>query len=140
MSSYLSTKWKIRKNDSHTQQLHLCTTLSIQTLFWVLVEALHVAVHIQNILLCTAIENQTSFFKIFNNAPRYDHLRVSGCLCFPNINHSKLSKLSPRSTPSLFLGYPAQNKGYRCLDLKTNKIIFSRHVFFDENVFLAAVK
>lgn len=106
--------------------------------YWV--EALHVAVHIQNILPCTAIANQTPFFKIFNKAPRYDHLRVSGCLCFPNINHSNLSKLSPRSTPSLFLGYPAQNKGYRCLDLKTNKIIFSWHVFFDENVFPAAVK
>ena len=29
-------------------------------------------------------------------------------------------------------------KGYRCLDLKTNKIIISRHVYFDEDTFPAA--
>ena len=53
---------------------------------------------------------------------------------------STTNKLSPRSTPFLFLGYPLHHRDYRCLDLKTNRIIISRHVVFDENSFPKAEK
>jgi hypothetical protein len=44
-------------------------------------------------------------------------------------------KLSPRSSLCVFLGYSSNHKGYRCLDLHSNRIIISRHVTFDESVF-----
>lgn len=100
-------------------QAHMAPT------YWV--EALHVAVHILNILPSVAIKSQIPFTLLFHKPPTYDHLKVFGCLCFPNLNHSHLHKLAPRSTPCLFLGYPTNHKGYRCLDLKTRKIIISRH-------------
>jgi hypothetical protein len=43
--------------------------------------------------------------------------------------------LSPRSTRCVFLGYSANHKGYRCLNLSTNRLIVSRHVVFDEDSF-----
>nr|GEW73601.1 hypothetical protein [Tanacetum cinerariifolium] len=49
--------------------------------------------------------------------------------------HLSTAQTSPRTTPSIFLGYPYNHRGYRCLDLNTNKIIISRHVTFDEIVF-----
>jgi hypothetical protein len=43
------------------------------------------------------------------------------------------NKLSPRSTACVFLGYPTDHRGYRCLDLTTRRVITSRHVVFDEH-------
>ena len=101
--------------------------------FWV--EALHTAVHILNILPSKAIQNQVPFSVLFQKPISYSHLKTFGCLCYANVNHSNLKKLSPRSKKCLFLGYPTNYKGYRCMDLETKKILFSRHVTFDETCF-----
>ncbi|GJU36599.1 ribonuclease H-like domain-containing protein [Tanacetum coccineum] len=91
--------------------------------YWV--EALNMAAHLLNILPSTAINNAIPFTKLYNQTPTYEHLRVFGCLCYPHIDVSH--KLEPRSTPCIFLGYPTNHSGYRCLDLASNKIIISRH-------------
>lgn len=38
-------------------------------------------------------------------------------------------------TPCVFLGYPSNHRGYECLELSSRKIIISRHIIFDEDVF-----
>ncbi|GKA07195.1 ribonuclease H-like domain-containing protein [Tanacetum coccineum] len=55
------------------------------------------------------------------------------CLCYPHLHTNH--KLEPRATPSIYLGQAFNHREYRCLDLKTNKIIIYRHVTFDEIVF-----
>jgi hypothetical protein len=62
----------------------------------------------------------------------HSHLRTFGRLCFPNLSATTPHKLSPRSIAYVFLGYPREHKGYRYLDLSSNKIITSRHVLFLE--------
>ncbi|GJY37857.1 ribonuclease H-like domain-containing protein [Tanacetum coccineum] len=99
--------------------------------FWV--EALHMATYLLNLLPSKAINNEIPFTKLFNKEPNYSRLRIFGCLCYPHL-HSP-HKLAPRFTPCIFLGSPAYHRGYRCLNLETNKIILSRHVTFDENQF-----
>lgn len=91
------------------------------------------ATHLLNILPSTAINNEIPFEKLFNKPPPYSELRVFGCLCYPHLDTTH--KLQPRSTPCVFLGYPSNHRGYRCLDLKYKKIIISRHVNFDESNF-----
>jgi hypothetical protein len=44
-------------------------------------------------------------------------------------------KLAPRSSLYIFLGYSSEHKGYRCLELQSNRIIISRHLVFDESFF-----
>lgn len=100
---------------------------------YIWVEALHTAVHIINLLPSKAIHNKVRFSVLFKKHVSYSHLKTFGCLCYPNINHSHLKKLSPRSSKCLFLGYLNNHKGYICLDLSTKKIIISRHMNFDES-------
>ncbi|GJU55465.1 ribonuclease H-like domain-containing protein [Tanacetum coccineum] len=99
--------------------------------FWV--EALHMVAYLSNILPSTAIQNEIPHTRLFKTKPNYADLRVFGCLCYPHLHTNH--KLESRATPSIFLGYPTNHRGYRCLDLNTDKIILSRHVTFDETVF-----
>ncbi|GLT62116.1 hypothetical protein SLA2020_347760 [Shorea laevis] len=106
---------------------------NLPSTFWV--EALYVVAHLINILPCSRLHFSTPHETLFGTVPTYDHLRVFGCACYPNLSSTAAHKLAPRSSLCIFLGYPSHHKGYRCLDLKTNKIILSRHVTFDESTF-----
>ncbi|GJX07003.1 ribonuclease H-like domain-containing protein [Tanacetum coccineum] len=88
------------------------------------------AAYLLNILPSSAIQNDIPCTKLFNKQPDYSRLQIFGCLCYQHLYSPH--KLAPQATPCIFLGYPAYHRGYRCLDLSTNKIILSRHVTFDE--------
>lgn len=101
--------------------------------YWV--EALATATHLLNRRHCQTSGTVTPFELLLGAPPDYTHLRVFGCLCFPNQASTQQHKLAPRSTPCALLGYPADHRGYRCLDLSTRRVITSRHVVFDETQF-----
>lgn len=99
--------------------------------YWV--EALHMPIHLPNILPSTSIQNDKTHFRLFQTHPTYTHLRVFGSLCYPRL--TTLHKLSPRSSPCVLLGYPSNNHDYRCIDISSRKIIISLHVIFYETIF-----
>jgi hypothetical protein len=101
-------------------------------------ERLHTATYMLNRLPTTVIQAACPHLALFGSAPSYEHMRVFGCTCYTNTAATTPHKLSPRSTRCVFLGYSADHKGYRCLDLSTNRLIVSRHVVFDEDNFLLA--
>jgi len=103
---------------------------SIPARYWV--EGLHTATYLLNRLPTKAISTTSPYFTLHGVAPSYEHLRVFGCACYPNLSAKAAHNLAPRSTRCIFLGYSADHKGYRCLDLTTNNIVISRHVVFDE--------
>jgi histone deacetylase 1/2 len=101
--------------------------------FWA--EALATATYLVNRRPCRTTGNATPYSMLFGVAPSYNELRVFGCRCFPNITATTPHKLATRSTTCVFLGYPADHRGYRCYDVATDRVITSRHVVFDEDVF-----
>lgn len=68
---------------------------------------------------CKPAALASPFELLYGIAPSYQHLRVFGCLCFPNTTATALHELAPRSSKCVFLGYPTDHKGYRCYDLST---------------------
>lgn len=80
------------------------------------------------------LSNRSPYEVLFNTIPKYEHLRVFGCLCFAyNINYKH--KFDARSKPGIFVGYPFGQKGYRIFDPETKKKFTSRDVIFHETVF-----
>jgi histone deacetylase 1/2 len=98
-------------------------------------EALAAATHFINRRPCHTSGTSTPYQLLLGEPPSYNHLRVFGCLCFPNQAATTPNKLSACSVPCAFLGYPSYHRGYRCLDLRTRRVITSRHVTFDETQF-----
>jgi len=81
------------------------------------------------------LQNKSPFECLFRRRPNYNFLRTFGCLCFPFLRPYHAHKLDFRSFPCVFLGYSSSHLGYRCLDLESLRIYFSRHVRFHETVF-----
>jgi hypothetical protein len=98
-------------------------------------EALPTATHLLNICPTKPFDLKTPHEALFSQPPLYDHLRVYGSLCYPNLSATIPHKLSARSVPCVFIGYTQEHKGYRCLDRESGRVYTSRHVTFDEAVF-----
>jgi hypothetical protein len=102
---------------------------SLPAHYWA--EALTAATYL-NRLPTKAVAHPTPYFALFGIHPSYDHLRVFGCACYPNLASTTPHKLAPRSTRCVFLGYSPDHKGYQCLDLTSHRVLISRHIVFDE--------
>jgi hypothetical protein len=98
-------------------------------------EGLHTATYPLNRLPTTVIQAACPHLALFGSAPTYAHLRIFCCMCYHKTTAIAPHKLSPCSTRCAFLGYPVDHKGYRCLDLSTNRLIVSQHVVFYEDSF-----
>uniref|UniRef100_A0A2N9FIB4 Uncharacterized protein n=1 Tax=Fagus sylvatica TaxID=28930 RepID=A0A2N9FIB4_FAGSY len=82
------------------------------------------------------LSNKSPWEKLFHKPPDLTHLRTFGSLCFPYLRPYNHHKLQPRTTPCIFLGYPAHTKGYICLNPATQRTYISRHVLFNETEFI----
>jgi hypothetical protein len=87
-------------------------------------EGLHTATNLLNRLPTRAIQAACPHLALFGSAPSYEHLRVFCCTCYPNTAATAPHKLS-HVPPGVFLGYSTNHKGYRYLNLSTNRLIIS---------------
>jgi hypothetical protein len=69
-------------------------------------EALNTATHTLNRSPCRPRNDATPYQLLYGHMPSYNHLRMFGCQCYPNLSATAAHKLSPRSVACVFLGYP----------------------------------
>lgn len=77
--------------------------------------------------------------KLCQTPPDYSCVRVFCCLWFPFIRSFNKHKMDFRSPPCVFIGYCANQHGYRCLD-SHGRVYVLRHVPFHETMFPFANK
>lgn len=82
----------------------------------------------------TRVLNDISPYEVLTkDKPSIDHIRVFGCTCFVLIPGSQRNKLEAKSIKALFIGYSANQKGYKCYVPDTRRVMVSRDVKFMEH-------
>jgi hypothetical protein len=120
------------RRNRHLIEMARCMLLDggMEKCYWP--EAVNTAAYLQNILPSHSIE-KTPHELWFGEKPKMDHLKVFGCKAEVHIPKEKRTKLSDKSETLIFVGYSANHKAYRFLNLETNQITISRDAFFLEN-------
>ncbi|KAB2605310.1 hypothetical protein D8674_005027 [Pyrus ussuriensis x Pyrus communis] len=85
--------------------------------------------------LPTRVLNSKSPFEVIKGRTAdLTHFRIFGCTCYVHIQANHRDKLEPRAIKCVFMGYSSSQKGYKCYNPHTGKLVVSRDVRFDELV------
>ncbi|KAL0696244.1 hypothetical protein Bca4012_063424 [Brassica carinata] len=77
----------------------------------------------------TKVLRDISPYEVLNKTrPSIQHLRVFGCTCFVLIPGEQRNKLEAKSMKCMFIGYSPTQKGYKCYNTETRRVIVSRDV------------
>jgi len=109
--------------------------LSIQ--FWG--ECVLAACYLINRTPSNVLNYLTPYEKLFGKAPKFDNMRVFGCLCYAHHQRRDGDKFASRSRKCIFVGYPYGKKGWKLYDLESHEYFVSRDVKFYEHAFPFAV-
>ena len=134
--------WKTLQNSvverKHQHLLNVARALFFQSkvriTFWG--ECVVTAAFLINRLPSPLLKQNTPYQVLYGSAPDYSILRSFGYLAFATTLNSERNKFSPRTVPSVFVGYPQGVKGYRLYNLHTRKFYVSRDLVFHESIFL----
>jgi hypothetical protein len=97
-------------------------------------EALNCATYIQNRSPHRSIKDKTPYEAWSGLKPEVTHFHIFGSRAWARIPSEKRKALDPQSTECIFVGYPDGVKGYRLIDLSSDRLIIEHSVQFEESV------
>ncbi|GJW73720.1 retrovirus-related pol polyprotein from transposon TNT 1-94 [Tanacetum coccineum] len=95
-------------------------------------EAIATACYTQNRSLIHTRHNKTAYELVHDKKPDLKFLHVFGALCYPTNDSEELVKLRPTADIGNFVGYVPNRKGYRIYNKRTQRIMETIHVQFNE--------
>jgi hypothetical protein len=93
-------------------------------------EVVCIANYLSNCTPTRALYRMTPLEAYTGRKPNLSHLHLFGCAAFLHIQN--YTKLEPKYSRMVFVGYDEQSKAYRSFDYTRRKIITLRNVIFDE--------
>ena len=116
-----------RKNRS-LKEMATCMTdaKTLPPKFWA--KALKYASYIQNRVPHKHLDGMTIFKSWSGHKPDVTHFRILGSKAWARIPTEKRQDLQPQSQEFLFVGYSEDSKGYKLINLSTNKAFIERIV------------
>ena len=95
----------------------------LSNIFWK--EVVHIVIHILNkgFLRKKSDKTPSELWKCRPTSVK--DFRIFGIKCYIKRNEDNLGNLDPRTCEGIFLGYPFDNKAYRCFNLRASKIVTS---------------
>jgi hypothetical protein len=97
-------------------------------------EALNCETYIQNISPHRSVKDKTPYEAWSGLKPEVTHFHIFGSRAWAQIPSEKRKALDPQSTECIFVGYPDGVKGYRLIDLSSDRLIIEHSVQFEESV------
>nr|GEY40618.1 retrovirus-related Pol polyprotein from transposon TNT 1-94 [Tanacetum cinerariifolium] len=81
--------------------------------------------------------NKTPYELINDRKPDISFLHIFGALCYPKNDREDIRKLGAKGDIGFFIGYSADSCAYRVYNRRTNKIMKTMNVSFDEHSAMA---
>ncbi|GJR47493.1 retrovirus-related pol polyprotein from transposon TNT 1-94 [Tanacetum coccineum] len=100
--------------------------------------SINTACYIQNRSIIHRRYNKTPYELMQDKKPDLSFFHVFGALCYPTNDSDDLGKLDAKANIGIFVGYAPVKKAFRIYNKRTQKIIETIHVTFDELTTLAS--
>nr|GEW22694.1 copia protein [Tanacetum cinerariifolium] len=103
-----------------------------KALMFLWAEAVATACYTKNRSLIHTRRNKTPYELVHNKKHDLTFFRVFDAICYPTNDSEDLGKLQPTADIRIFVGYAPSRKGYRIYNKRTQQIMETIHVQFDE--------
>ncbi|GJW72394.1 retrovirus-related pol polyprotein from transposon TNT 1-94 [Tanacetum coccineum] len=109
-----------------------------KALLFLWAEAVATACYTQNRSIICRLYGKTPYELLHDRKPDLSYLHVFGALCYPTNDSDNLGKLQAKADLGIFIGYAPKKKAYRIYNRRTQKIIETIYVDFDELTAMAS--
>ncbi|GJX55326.1 retrovirus-related pol polyprotein from transposon TNT 1-94 [Tanacetum coccineum] len=92
----------------------------------------------QNRSIIRRRHGKTAYELLHDRKPNLSYLHVFGALCYSNNDSENLGKLQAKADIGIFIGYAPKKKAYHIYNRRTQKIIETIHVNFEELTAIAS--
>ncbi|GJS72889.1 retrovirus-related pol polyprotein from transposon TNT 1-94 [Tanacetum coccineum] len=135
-----------KAEDTNQEKLYLlhmdlCGPMRVESINgkkYILAEAINTACYTQNRSLIHLRYNKTPYELMHDKKPDLSFFRVFGSLCYTTNDSEGLGKLNAKADIGIFIGYAPAKKAFRIYNRRTQKIIETIHVTFDELTTMAS--
>ncbi|GKA58399.1 retrovirus-related pol polyprotein from transposon TNT 1-94 [Tanacetum coccineum] len=99
---------------------------------YILAEAIATVCYTQNRYIIILTHEKMTYHIINDKTPSIKHIHIFGCNCYLTRDGENLDKMKEKGDPCILVGYSTQSKGYRVYNKRTQLIVESIHLRFDE--------